>query len=138
MERFYTTIEQSDKLVALGLDPQTCDMSYWMVNNNEYQIKIGKDVAIAFNQFSFRNGYVKPCWSLVALLNLIPNFELITHDRKGVAGNYRESFIDSGFHQTEFKTSLVDGAFDMVVYLLECEKQFGKDGTYMKTRNING
>ena len=135
MERFYTTIEQSDKLVALGLDPQTCDMSYWMDNNKEFQIKIGKDVAIANNLFSFRNGYTKPCWSLVALLNLIPNFELITHDVNGAAGSYRENYIDTGFHQTEYRTSLVDGAFEMVVYLLESEQKYGKDG-YIKTRQI--
>ncbi len=135
MERFYTTIEQSDKLVALGLDPQTCDMSYWMDNNKEYQIKIGKDVAIAHNLFSFRNGYVKPCWSLVALLNLIPNFELITHDVNGGAGPYRECYIDSGFFQTDFRTSFVDDAFDMVVYLLNSQQKYGKDG-YIKIRQI--
>lgn len=117
MERFYTTVEQSDKLVSLGVDPQTCDMSYWKVNDNEYQIKIGKDVAIAFNQFSFRNGYIKPCWSLAALLNLIPDFEITTNtvDRYGLT--YRQCYLVSGFYQVDFRTILVDGAFEMLVKL---------------------
>ena len=128
MERFYTSKEQSKRLVEMGINPETADLSFYY-----------KDDEPQIIEYSKRNNkrFWIPCWSLVALLNLIPNFELITHDHKGVAGNYRESFIESGFYQTDFKTSLVDCAFEMVVYLLECENQFGKDGTYMKTRNIN-
>ena len=127
MERFYTTIEQSDKLVALGLDPQTCDMSYWMDNNKEYQIKIGKDVAIAHNLFSFRNGYVKPCWSFVALLNLIPDFEITTNTANKYGMTYRQCYLVSGFHQVDFRTILVDGAFEMIVRLLEFKQKYGEN-----------
>ena len=131
MERYYTTKEQSKELLKLGLNPETADMCF------EYQKAHWPDEPAYLDWPQCYKKHDKqdiPCWSLVALLNLIPNFELIAHDIAN--GRFRNYYIDSGFHQTEFKTSLIDSAFDMVVYLLKCEKQFGKDGTYMKTRNI--
>lgn len=127
MERFYTTIEQSDKLVALGLDPQTCDMSYWMDINNQFRIQPYKDGAITNNLFSFRNGYIKPCWSLVALLNLIPDFEITTNTVNKYGMTYRQCYLVSGFHQVDFRTILVDGAFEMVVRLLEFKQKYGEN-----------
>lgn len=146
MERFYTTVKQAKKLMELGIDPKTCDMTYTQIAHREgeevvqeFEASLGQDIAISHDLFSFRNGYTIPCWSLVALLNLIPDFEVITHTVNGVGGSYRECFIDSGFHQTDFRTSLIDGAFDMVVYLLEFEKQYGtrKEGNLISTRDIN-
>ena len=73
----YTTIEQSKKLIELGLDPKTADMYYEQEIGRKtdmpyYAVKVGKSLAIEQNLFSFRNGYEIPCWSLGALIDLMP------------------------------------------------------------------
>ena len=68
----YTTIEQSKKLIELGLDPKTADMYYEQEIGRKTDVKVGKSLAIEQNLFSFRNGYEIPCWSLGALIDLMP------------------------------------------------------------------
>lgn len=67
--RIATTKEQSDRLVACGVSPDTADMS------------LGKDesqpltlMARAYRTFKglFKRDYVIPAWSLSALLALLP------------------------------------------------------------------
>lgn len=67
----WTTIEQSNKLVDSGLDPNTADMSYEKESNrSEWKISCGKNIAIRDNLFSYRNKYVIPCWSLGKLIKI--------------------------------------------------------------------
>ena len=80
MERYYTTIAQSMQLLDLGLNPKTCDKSYWLNEQKEWELKDEQDVAITHDLFSFRNHYVYPCWSVGALLDLIP--KQIIHNKK--------------------------------------------------------
>lgn len=74
----YTTIEQSKKLVELGLDPKTADMYYKQEIGRKddmpyYTVEVGHSFSIEQNLFSFRNGLEIPCWSLGALTNLMPD-----------------------------------------------------------------
>ena len=57
-----TSIEQSKKLLELGLDPKTADMWYDVTNH----IRIGQ------RQNTYQFSWM-PCWSLEALLELIPH-----------------------------------------------------------------
>ena len=82
-----TTIEQSDKLVELGIDPNTADLSYVMeptLVDGQIHYLNGYDLSIMsyesaketldkfFSQHKpFAN--VKPAWSLSALLDVIRN-----------------------------------------------------------------
>ena len=60
-----TTIEQSQHLLELGLDPKTADM-VWMCNKWLYSIK---DNILNQEQFSERDTLA---WSLTALLKVMP------------------------------------------------------------------
>ena len=61
MKQYYTTIAQSMKLLAKGIEPKTCDKSYWLDEQKQWQLKDEQDVAITHDLFSFRNHYVYPC-----------------------------------------------------------------------------
>lgn len=79
----YTTIEQSKKLIELGLDPDTADMWYEQIAEDlggpvQWKAFVGKNSAIQYNLFSYRKGYIIPCWSLGALIELMP-LELAKH-----------------------------------------------------------
>jgi hypothetical protein len=37
-----------------------------------WEVNVGLDIAIKENLFSYRNGYMLPCWSLAALLSVLP------------------------------------------------------------------
>lgn len=64
----YTTIEQSKHLLELGLSPETADIFIPCYGNNDY----------SENRPYFRNTVIKPdkddfpCWSIGALLELLP------------------------------------------------------------------
>lgn len=69
-----TTIEQSKKLVELGLKPETADM-YWMhvqgkdINKDFWKVEI---IQLWWKPYKgIKDNYI-PAWSLGALLRLLP------------------------------------------------------------------
>ena len=64
---YYTTLEQSKKLIELGLDPKTADMAY---------AKGFKDLVICspYIEDGFVGEFDLPCWSLGALISVLPCF----------------------------------------------------------------
>ncbi len=64
MDKMCTTIEQSQKLLELGIDVNTSDMYWSLVNKNNPPI-VGKYCAEY-------GGMQLPAWSLSALLELMP------------------------------------------------------------------
>ena len=75
----YTDLEQSKKLAEI-LPVESADMTYCAITEGmrekmtikNWEVNVGLDIAIRENLFSYRNGYVFPCWSLAALLKVIP------------------------------------------------------------------
>ena len=72
----YTDIEQSKKLAEI-LPLESADMTWEKVTKSltedfTWKPTIGLNGSIKDNLFSYRNGYVLPCWSLAALLKIIP------------------------------------------------------------------
>lgn len=57
----YTTIEQSKKLLELGLNPNTADMVYWM----------GEYITHSYSECQHKEEQI-PIWSVGALLELMP------------------------------------------------------------------
>lgn len=125
-----TSIEQSKKLLNLGLDPSTADMCYASISYDSpgpyCEVVKAHKPDLDFNDL--------PCWSLVALLELMPkdiktnngiyNFSLV---RRGY-GAYTFSYIHSlkepwelgyDYHLTTHKDSVIDAAFEMVCWLIE-------------------
>jgi hypothetical protein len=71
----YTNIEQSKKLAEI-LPLETADMYYEYTNEEpEYKVYVGRNIAITYNLFSYRNGHTIPCWSLAAVLGVLPEIQ---------------------------------------------------------------
>lgn len=71
MSNVVTTIEQSRKLIELGLDPESADMTYLLFSDGKYSIKV--EIGKRQKGESFL-----PAWSLSALLEVMP--KVIVHD----------------------------------------------------------
>ena len=124
MDKYYTRIEQSVRLLNLGLNPESADMFY----NEETDETCPKDIVDTKYPMVIREGqkhyleeYGIPCWSLGALLDIMPDEPLIFHKNN----NYTiidmmdfNSGIVRNKHREKGHTPL-EAAFNMVVWLLE-------------------
>lgn len=119
MNKICTSIEQSKKLIELGIDVSTADMCW---QNNEFPIGFNDDDAV-------------PAWSLSALLELIPPYLGEFKDgidfgfSKAMNGKwYSAHYIQlnnfglATFTKTVTGDTAVDAAFKMVVWLKENNK----------------
>ena len=61
----FTSLEQSKKLVELGLDPSTADMHY-------YSFRRKDDVIVWTPEIGETSKYDIPCWSVGRLIELMP------------------------------------------------------------------
>lgn len=109
MNKICTSLEQSKKLIELGIDVNTADM-YWWPTSLRYYIEAMDD-----GDFDETEGHI-PAWSLSALMELIPsNVFLYSRLVKWDESYYietREMLYDNP----------VDAAFEMIVWLLENKK----------------
>ena len=106
-----TSIEQSKKLLELGIDITTADM-WWNIGIGGYSgpscVSVS-DVDI-------------PAWSLSALLELIPesindytnNFSQLEITKKSISYVYADGRLRIGY----LKSNLLDAAFEIVCWLL--------------------
>ena len=115
MNKICTSIEQSKKLIELGIDVKTADMLWtydFTVNN--------------INGLNIISDYLKPeendipAWSLTALLNLIQDNIKIEKTLFDQSDMFTHSIIGDAYeyHSHEHE-NLVDAAFEMVCWLLE-------------------
>ena len=124
----YTSIEQSKKLLELGLNPETADM-FWQSNLNssdrQYLLDMGEeeyfDIEMNFEHCDIGD-YDIPAWSVDALLQLIlpskssKTFHLLLED-----SSYCIAYNDSsnGEYEEFVGATAVEAAFYTVCYLLE-------------------
>ena len=108
MGKICTSIEQSKKLIELGIDVNTADMYY---DVNSYGIQSKPEVAIG-------KVWSKdiPAWSLTALLKLIPKFSL----EKDISNN--AGYILCYNYNTTYYDEPVDAAFEMICWLKKYKK----------------
>ena len=78
MNRHYTSIEQSKHLLELGLKAETADMQ-WFLEDNYGIVQIKEDLE------DWGGDCTIPCWSVGALLMLMPNGSFI---KKSDFGSY--------------------------------------------------
>lgn len=115
-----TTLEQSKKLVELGIDPNTADMYYWC--KDEYDLRIGS--------YKARDEDLDiPAWSVSALLELMPKHENV--DWSLSFGAWKEDeYVEEWCCEYEnldepftffntYSVSLIDVVFKMIVELKE-------------------
>lgn len=76
----YTDIEQSKKLAKI-LPTESADMHYstWVISNGEFIVSPNYGNTIENMQEDYGNQII-PCWSLAALLGVIPNFPALTQE----------------------------------------------------------
>lgn len=122
MNKICTTVEQSKKLIELGIDVNTADMHYstWTILNEGYILSPNQGQTIEELQEDYGNQII-PAWSLSALLELMP---LINHDTVNVFkeedGTYTALYrYTKGSPVIIKKESAIDAAFEMVVWLKE-------------------
>jgi len=117
----YTTIEQSKKLVELGLNPETADM-WWTPLNwqlTEYYVEVKQDgISTPKNPI--------PCWSLGALMELMPKIKEDEDDGgcyptlcKGWDNGQWYCVYRSSIYITKWYDNSIDAAFEIVCWLLK-------------------
>lgn len=130
--KHYTTIEQSKKLLELGLPVDSADMTWRKDCDNRYCPIVGLDVSIKHKLFSFRYGYSIPCWSIGALLELIPSclgkfsdgidFGLSKAvNNKWYSAHYIKTKENGCMEAISVKTgdTPIDACFEIICWLLE-------------------
>lgn len=111
-----TTIEQSKKLIELGIDVDSADMM-WIIDgiNNPYIAVTDKNVYL----------HDTPAWSLSMLLKLIPSedkadeFYVETESHSDCQIVRYKNCWDRSIHSEYSKESLLDAVFEMIVWLKE-------------------
>lgn len=122
--KFFTTREQSKQLLAAGLGRGTADMYFEQLKPNEYNFTpcFGRGMC----------GDI-PCWTVNALLNLLPSpinkiYVLTIEKYEGYEGlEYDIQYsMDEGSGDTLFETSnqsLFEAVYDTVVWWLKYQKE---------------
>lgn len=98
-----TDIEQSKKLIELGVDPETADM-YWNASSDN-----GENYA-EFPTCELATQWDIPAWSLPALLNLMSYTNIVVRKDYCKVENVNKTIKDS---------SLVDATFELFCWLKE-------------------
>ena len=110
MNKICTSLEQSEKLIELGIDVSTADMFWW--HNTEE-----KRYEAWLIDYAFISDMDIPAWSLSALLGLMPTFTLNGY------GNGQFNCRDERANKYALvDTCPLDAAFEMVAWLLENNK----------------
>ena len=128
MNKICTSIEQSKKLIELGIDVKTADMYLWF-SGRRYYIE-------AIDDGDFNEEGDIPAWSLSALLELMPKsicikqsehsgyfyfleWQFANDNSLRYVGHDRECLIDIySDHDDNWKDS-IDTAFEMICWLKE-------------------
>lgn len=130
MNKICTSIEQSKKLIKLGIDVNTADM-YWKNGVSDRYIQCFTPFVCGDYQNGINFDYDIPAWSLTALLGLMP--KLYDEDDlndggcqpvlcKGFDNNMWHIVYRSTMYGTDWYCDPIDAAFDMVCWLLENKK----------------
>lgn len=119
-----TTLEQSKKLVEIGINTNTADM-FWMLDSKDYY----ELIAIPYNESGCDKDDGIPAWSFDALFNVLPMYigdfskALYYNDGYYCAyfdGDALENEVGYGFMKTIEQThgnTTIDAVFKMVAQL---------------------
>ncbi len=125
MAKIATNIEQSRKLLELGLDPKSADMRYVYFGKEDYGLEVANEFDDKLNKLF--NAETIPAWTLSALLETMPSIQLdkfsdvysIEYPEKftddyvdplDAAVEMAEWMLKKGYiHKIEIKEGVVDG-----------------------------
>ena len=103
----YTDLEQSKKLAEI-LPLESADYC-WGIDDETLHYN-SSPYPCAWKDYTCKEYYI-PCWSLAALLKLIPNFNMFKRTI--------ECKIETTNHSIDKACDLVDAAFEMICWLKE-------------------
>ena len=115
MNKICTTIEQSRKLVELGIDINTADMYWWYFKKDSR-----KRYFVGTMDDDFNESDDVPAWSLSALLDILPYPSLHSTFMGWRCDSYNKEGTSCIFG--EDADNPVDTVFEMVVRLKENNK----------------
>ena len=123
MNKICTSLEQSKKLIELGIDVNTADMCYRIVAYNPNDTHV-------YQSYCFVGTLESdiPAWSLSALLELMPTDDKTDEyyvDTESHSDYYTVSYRncwDGCVHSEHSEESLLDATFKMVVWLKKNKK----------------
>lgn len=123
--QYYTSIEQSKRLIKLGLNPETADMMHigtcpFMKEFDNERIEY-----VSVGNKKKKGHWNIPCWSLGALFDLLP--KRINNQQLDIRINdYYQlgygCYISKGWSiwvNTPQRKTLFEAVYDMVIWLLE-------------------
>ena len=121
MNKICTSIEQSKKLIELGLDVNTADMFWDLLDGDEPDEKIPN---CCWDRFDITINEFVPAWSLSALIELIPDKISINSEsyylsftKKSV--EFRGPITWDGQKAKSFEMdNILDAAFEMVCWVI--------------------
>lgn len=119
MSKICTSLEQSQKLIELGIDVKTADMDYIQFANNPKEYDCVVNV--------WNNEHEKdwiPAWSLAALLNAVDFSTINLHyDNARIDWVASATIHDSTKHCTKYESTRalnpVDAFYKMIIKLYE-------------------
>ena len=120
MKKICTDLEQSKKLLELGIDIYTADM-YWKNGVSDKYIQCFTPFVSSGTDIDY--DYDIPAWSLTVLMKLMPkvstdgdeiyeSYPIMEHDDEGFA-------VSSPIYNTSYYSEPIDAAFEMVCWLKE-------------------
>lgn len=122
----YTSIEQSKHLLDLGLDPKTADMCWTKYIDNGVITSLHATIDYGIVPIDY------PCWSLAALVEVMPKSIIDEYTSKGWLGMcllyysswrwivyYSNEDIDSPAIHEEKGETLLEATYNMVCWLIE-------------------
>lgn len=103
-----TTIEQSRKLLELGLDPKSADFAW-----------VGEDGCFVKSSSYEVEDTETPAWTLEALIDALPSgTAFIYTGRLGYCVSYCGG-VNGHYENTSYSKSLINQVFELVVWLFE-------------------
>lgn len=110
----YTDLEQSKKLVEI-LPIESADMHYatWTILDGEFIVSPNQGDTIENLQEDYGNQII-PCWSLAALLDVLPSGKALIHDKGSHGYKCICKNIDSYLYDNP-----IDACYKMIIKLRE-------------------
>lgn len=115
----YTSIEQSKKLLELGLSLESADM-YWRESYSEnLGLRYYPTVIWRGYQYNEERGDL-PCWSIGALLDVIRDYGCVWLGANDICNWICEFNLGKGKHHViEGQKYAIEAVYNMIVWLLE-------------------
>ena len=124
----WTTLEESKQLLESGLPIETADMRYSFIGEhikeateNDYLLHTG---SVDKNSYTFKHKFLVPCWSLGALMQLLPRmveqgYDLIINPQFYVI--YINPFSKDVKFVCDMSSFLIENVKDAIIWLLKYE-----------------